>query len=119
MPDALYNALYFPHSAVRPGSDGDTVVKRALLLWDTLAYMVPDKYYRPQFSDPLYDDAFELIGSPHVPEGEEMKRVHEQVEDLLARPKLPHVFYYNRASDGTYDSPEGYAIHSEKLLPET
>jgi len=86
----MRTALYFPHTEVRSAS----VVRTALLTWDSLETIVPFRGYQSQYSDARIAEAMEVIGSPRTPTDSEQVRVHELVEDLL-RVGVPEVFRYS------------------------
>src|ERR1022692_1317282 len=96
----MRRALYYPHTELRERSnEGERLLKRALLLWDKLEFIVPDDDYRPHYTDRRFNEAMEIIGVRHVPNDEEKRVVHEQVEELVTQPVLPAVFYYHGQQD--------------------
>lgn len=86
----MRTALYFPHTEVR----SESVVRTALLTWDSLETIVPFQGYQPHYANPRIAEAMEVIGCPRTPTDAEQKRVHELVEDLL-RDGVPEIFKYS------------------------
>jgi hypothetical protein len=84
----MYSALYFPHTEVR----SESLVKTALLTWDKLETIIPDHYYRPQYSGPTAR-AMEIIGSPRPPSDDDRRQVHALVEELIEQ-GVPETFTY-------------------------
>ena len=85
MPNTLsVSGLYYPHTT----ADDVSVLQTALLLWDELQFIVPYAGFklRSENNDRLVDEAYDLIGKPHVPSETEKKQVHEQVIELLTAP---------------------------------
>lgn len=110
----MLSAVYYPHTTLHFDTVGShRLLKRSLLLWDQLDFIVPSPRFVPEYKDPTVSKAVELIGNNRYPSDEEKKRVHEQIEELVTRPKLPAIFY---TSDPTADALD---IYPEKLLPET
>lgn len=105
----MRSGLYYPHANV--GSE--SVVKSALLLWDSLEYIVPSPDFRPQFGERGIARAMELLGEPHCPSDDEKREAHSRLKDVVER-KLPAQFYFDRSQHG-----RSYEIYSEKLLRES
>jgi hypothetical protein len=109
----MRRALYYPHTEIREGTqEGENLLKRALLLWDKLEYIAPDENYTPYYSDRRFAEAIDVIGKRHVPTDEEKNIVHSHIEEFLARPKMPEVFYY-------HGQPEPYEIYPQKFSDRT
>jgi hypothetical protein len=56
----------------------------------------------------------EIIGRNHVPNDEEKRRAHEDIEDLVTRPLLPRPFFYQVDQNA-----EVYEVYPQKFLPDT
>ncbi len=108
----MRSAVYYPHTELSTWHiAGERLLKRALLLWDQLEFIVPDPGYKAQYGDPKIAEAIEIIGVNHFPSEDEKKQAHLRIEDLVTRPKLPEVFLYR----GT----DPYEIYPQKFLPDT
>src|ERR1700682_3745337 len=105
----MRSALYYPHTTIR----SENILKRALLLWDKIEYIVPEEGYRPHYASKLFAEAAEIVAKPHVPSREEKKKAHQQIEDLAAS-SLPDAFYFQ-----SWDAQGDYEIYPQKLLPDT
>src|ERR1700730_17945140 len=103
----MRSALYYPHTKLHT----ENILKRSLLLWDRLEYIVPDKAYKPVYEDKRFARALELFGVARHPTDDEKKKTHESIMDVYTRPKLPLLFYNPVGSQ--------YAIYPEKFLPDT
>lgn len=110
----LRSALYYPHTRLRFADPGITrrLLKRALLLWDELKFIVPYPEYRFQYGSRSVSEAVELVGRYHYPSELEKERTHAAIEELVTRPSLPAVFYY-RGGDDSFD------VYPQKFLRET
>ena len=110
--NVMLRALYYPHTQLSTKEPaGQRILKRALLMWDKLEFIVPYPNFKSSYSDPLVAEAIELIGENHYPNNEEKKKAHERIEELVTRPQIPDVFYYQGS--------DPYDMYPEKLLPET
>ncbi len=107
--DPMRTALYFPHTEVR----SESIVRTALLTWDSLETIVPFKGYQPNYASPLIAEAMEVIGCPRTPTEAEQGRVHELVEDLL-QDGVPEIFRYSPS----HSSPP-YEVWPQKLAEST
>ena len=108
----MLSALYYPHTALSTSNlTGIRILKRALLMWDHLEFIVPSPSFKTAYSDPIVAEALELIGRNHYPNDEEKRDAHERIEELVTRPQLPEVFLYRGA--------DPYEIYPQKFLPET
>lgn len=107
----MRNALYFPHTEV--GSKN--LVRTALLTWDRLEYIVPDRQYQPTYRDRTIARAMEIVGERRVPDAHEKERVHELVMELVEA-GAPETFLYSPRG-GERD--EAYEIWPQKLAPKT
>ncbi len=108
----MRRALYYPHTEIRETAEGERLLKRALLLWDKLEYIAPDDAYQPYYRDRRFSEAMEIIGLRHVPNNQERRIVHEEVEELVTRPVIPDAFYY-------HGQPEPYEIYPQKFSDAT
>jgi hypothetical protein len=104
----MRSALYYPHSSIK----SERILKRALLLWDSIEFIAPWEGYQPEYGTKRMAEAAEIVARPHVPSLEEMTRAHEQIEEFATR-SLPSPFYL-----GSGDR-DDYEIYPEKLLPDT
>ena len=111
-------AVYYPHTAIADAR----LLKSALLLWDSLEYIVPYREWeRESLGDRELDAAAEVIAHARQPTEDEKQRAHNRVEALvtqrarrwrpLARPlasRSPdrnevHLVYARKFLDGTWD----------------
>jgi hypothetical protein len=105
----MRTALYFPHTEVRSKS----LVRNALLTWDSLEYIAPYEQYRPEYTDVQMAEAMEIIGSARTVSLVEKTRIHELVEDLL-RNDVPEIFRYSPVAGAP-----PYEIWPQKLAEST
>src|ERR1017187_6504467 len=105
----MRSALYYPHTTIA----NESILKRALLLWDKIEYISPWQGYGPDYGDPLFAEAAEIVAMPHVPSPEEQTQAHHQIEDL-ATSSLPDAFYFH-----SREAKRDYEIYPQKFLPET
>lgn len=108
----MYTAIYYPYTTLRRGAD---ILKTALLLWDHLQFIVPDK--RVSITQGIKNrdvqEAIELIGEQLVPDQESQEAAHVAIEDL-ATSQLPKDFLLNkRESEG------GFLVYPGKFLQKT
>lgn len=85
----MYTSLYYPHTKIQ----SETLMKTALLLWDQVEYICPDKYEPTPYDDKLMAEAAELITQQHTPSATEKAETHEVVKRLLSKP-LPDWFLF-------------------------
>lgn len=110
----MLSAVYYPHTTLHVEDiASQRVLKRSLLLWDELQFIVPYEGFRPAYQDPQVARTLELIGVNHYPTDEEKRLAHEQIEALVTTPDLPEVFFVRGPQSQTYD------IYPDKLLPKT
>lgn len=107
----MYSALYYPHTNLTSDLAGQRILKRALLLWDHLEFIVPDPGFKRSYQDPQFAEAIELVGKNHPPNNEEKTNAHDQIEELVTRPNLPDALYYSGV--------DPYDVYPQKLLPKT
>lgn len=107
----MFSALYYPHTRLTSDLAGERILKRALLLWDHLEFIVPDPHFKSWYEDPQFSEAIELVGKNHYPNDDEKTNAHDQIEEFVTRPNLPEAFYYNGF--------DPYQVYPQKLLPET
>lgn len=108
----MFSALYYPHTQLpSTGLASRRLLKRALLMWDHLEFIVPFPRFKPYYEDRFVAEAIELIGRNRCPNDEEKKEAHRRIEELITRPHLPDVFYYSGS--------ESYEIYPQKFLPDT
>jgi hypothetical protein len=108
----MFSALYFPHTQLSPSEvGGERILKRALLMWDHLEFIVPDPNFPLNYDDPVVARAIELIGKKHVPGNDEKTEAHRRIEELVTRPDLPDIFQYSGS--------DPYEIYPQKFLPDT
>lgn len=105
----MSQAFYYPHSSV----EHEGVLKTALLLWDDLAYIIPYPGFRRLSSNPVADEAVELIGVAVTPTNDERRRAHNRIMEL-AESDLPAEFKFDPENHQLR-----YEIFTSKFLPET
>jgi hypothetical protein len=103
----MRSALYYPHTKFHT----ENILKRSLLLWDRLEYIVAHERYKPTYQDKRFTRALELFGFPRHPTDEEKQKTHESIMDVFTRPNLPRSFYDHQGST--------YPIYPDKFLPDT
>ena len=83
------SALYYPHTYI----GNESLIKTALLLWDTIEYIVPQKSTsgHPYLGE-HYEKAIEIVGRPHIPTVAEKNAAHIKIKDFV-KEGLPKVFY--------------------------
>jgi hypothetical protein len=110
----MRSALYYPHIQLsNRGVASQRLVKRALLLWDHLEFIVPSvKYRRREYSGRLEAEAIELVARKHVPNDREKQAAHGQIKQLVTRRPLPQVFYYR-------GSHPDYKVYEDKFPRDT
>lgn len=108
---SMYSALYFPHTTVH----SERVIRTALLLWDQLDFIAPDRSYRPSYRNRAHEEAMEIVGRKRVPTQREKEKVHRGVQELI-RYGVPESFHY---SPSMYDRQESYGVWPEKILDRT
>lgn len=108
----MRSAFYYPHTEIR----SESLLKTALLLWDEIHVIAPFPRYEPEYSNPLFQRAFEVIGKCKVPTTSQKANAHELIEDFVTRP-LPAEFAFRNLSP----RPERkiYEIYPQKLLRKT
>jgi hypothetical protein len=108
----LFSALYYPHTELSANEPaGNRLLKRALLLWDQLEFIVPFGNYRPYYGDSRIAEAIDVIGKNHVPSDDEKKQAHERIEELVTRPGVPDAFLYHGS--------DPYEVYPQKFLEST
>jgi hypothetical protein len=105
------SALYYPHTELR-GAGAEELWKQALLLWDNLHCIHPWEGFDPFHEATDFDQAWQVIGVPHVPTESEMEATHEEMEELVTRPRLPELFTFQSSS-------RPYEMYPQKLLGKT
>lgn len=105
----MLSALYYPHIEIRNPS----LIKTALLLWDKIEYISPDRGWTAFHQDNDLQKALDLIAEPHVPSNEEKLLAHKAILEL-SNSDLPDWFFLERIKEGV-----GYGIYPQKLLSET
>ena len=76
-------ALYYPHTKLHT----ENILKRSLLLWDRLEYIVPEEKYKPDYKDKRFERALELFGTPRLPTDDEKKKAHDSIMEVFSRPR--------------------------------
>jgi len=107
----MRSALYFPHTTV----DNVNLVKTALLLWDKLEYIVPERRFKAAHGNHAIQRAMEIIGKARVASKEEKQEAHALIEQM-ANSALPPDFYLS--SNGRRPG-KVYEMYPQKLLKET
>jgi hypothetical protein len=104
----MRSALYYPHTTIQ----NERILKRALLLWDSVEFIVPWEGFRPHYGRKQLAEAAEIVAKPHVPSTDEKKQAHEQIQGLVGG-TLPAPFYFRSREQAEYE------IYPQKLLPDT
>ena len=107
----MRSALYYPHTEIRT----ESFWKSALLMWDEIHTISPYEEYEPQYQDPRFAEAFELIGVPHCPDDEEKQKAHEIIADFATRP-LPQAFSFQYSVESNANL---YELYPQKFHAET
>lgn len=107
----MRSALYYPHTEL--GSID--LLKTSMLLWDKIAYIVPDPSFRPDYEDKLVAEAMELIGEKHYPSDDEKQQAHELIEEFVTS-NIPAPFFFR---DTERNRRQAYEIYPQKFMPET
>jgi hypothetical protein len=107
------SALYYPHTAIR----SPALLKTALLLWDDVTYIVPEKgwQHRHAFKDKALNEATELITKYRVPSLEEKRAAHRDVDEFL-REEGSRVLIANGLGRR---HPDQFLMYADKFLHET
>jgi hypothetical protein len=110
----MLSALYFPHTQIKDIG----LLKQALLLWDQIEYIVPDKEWQHKRSDDnVFNEVIDIVAKPHCPDAEEKRLVHDRVKDLVEK-GLPEWFFLE--DDSGEDTGESlYAVYPDKFAGET
>lgn len=106
----MLKALYYPHTEV----GNPTILKNALLLWDSLETIVP-RMPKPSphgLNDGLLIEAARLVVSPRRPSDKEQQEAHEALEKLLRTGQLATIMA--RAPSAWRDG--RYLIYPDKFL---
>ena len=106
----MLKALYYPHIEV----ESPTILKNALLLWDSLETIVPGRSQLPARSSKskLLSEAADLIVQPRRPTGKEREEAHTTLEKLLVSGQLSAII----AKAPKAWLAGRYRIYSEKFL---
>jgi hypothetical protein len=109
----MLRALYYPHTQIQDA----TILKNALLLWDSIDTIVPTKAWRPPFQkrDKLLDEAAEIVVRRRVPNLAERNTAHASMSALVSTGVVDTLV---RSSPESWRRPE-FLIHPEKFLHET
>lgn len=111
----MFSAFYYPHTILDTNTlAGERLLKRALLLWDELSFIVPDPDFKGHYEGETAE-ALEIIGKNHYPSDEEKEEAHQRIEELVTRPNLPDVFYY-KGSDPFDVYPPKFLMRTWELL---
>ncbi len=134
----MHAAVYYPNTMVR----NEQLLKRSLLLWDQLDFIVPynttangsawlSQYTASAFSDgrdsldakqtaKQFAEAVELIGAHTPVSDEEKEAAHERITEFAAS-RLPDTFYYFENSRRSHHASglDHYEIYPQKLLDKT
>lgn len=107
------SALYYPHTTIQnPG-----LIKTALLLWDDITCIVPERHWRPQqtFKQKSFNEAIELITKYHVPSLQEKESAHNDVNEFI-REKGSRLLIES-ALDSRFR--DGFRMYKKKFLSHT
>jgi len=106
----MLTALFYPTFTL-----GENLLKNALLLWDRIEYISPNKNASGHYLDPLIRQAASQYTIPRVPIQSEKQEAHEAIIELLDHP-LPRWFFLN---DDDIENEVRFQIYPQKFLPET
>lgn len=106
-------ALYYPHSKL----ENLQHLKTALVLFDKVEWLAPDKLFKPYYENRICAEVMELIGDRHIPDDKEREIVHEEVLKLVSKP-LPDWFVFRPVNkDLRYQIlPDKFSYKTWKLL---
>jgi hypothetical protein len=109
----MLKALYYPHTEI----SSPTILKNALLLWDSVETIVPSAPYSSRHSavDRLLSEAAELIVHPRHPSDSERSGAHASLKKLLDSGQISSIM--SSAPDQWRESQ--YDIYSDKFLHST
>lgn len=114
----MRSAFYYPRTQVQ----SRPLMQSSLLLWDRLYTIVPSSNYRPDYRGrPDMAEAWELVGTPHVPTQLQKSRAHSAIETTLRAGLSPNLYYADRVDhpDDTYEVwPEKFSRETWELLRE-
>jgi len=114
----MLKALYYPHTEIR----SETILKNALLLWDSIETIVPFRGWKPSrvHGDKLFREAVDLVVQPRVPTARERSAADAQLRWLIQTGFLPSVriaIEEQRRVDRDFTTE--YLIDPQKLLKKT
>lgn len=107
----MLSALYYPHSEIR----NENLIKQALLLWDSVEYIVPFNDYRFRSNNRDLEEAIDIVGVPRIVDSVEKAAIHDKVASLIAD-GLPDVFKYREKRNLIL---ERNGVFAQKFLPRT
>jgi hypothetical protein len=88
-------------------------MKLALLLYDKIEFITPNKHTSGHYDSPLMSEAAEIVVKPHVPTQSEKEEAHNKIIDLITS-DLPDWFVFNPNDQNLI-----YNVYPQKLLPKT
>lgn len=106
----MLTALFYPSFTL-----GESLFKNALLLWDRIEYISPNKNAYGHYLDPLIRQAASQYTIPRVPIQSEKQQAHEAIIELLDHP-LPRWFFLD---NDEIENEVRFQIYPQKFLPET
>lgn len=105
-------ALYYPHTDVT----NSTIVKNALLLWDSLETIVPRAGWIPKrTSDVALNEAIDHVVRPRIPSAKQRADAHKELNKLVDSGQLNALLSEAPRRWGD----RRYLIYPEKFLAET
>jgi hypothetical protein len=106
----MFTALFYPSFTV-----SESLFKNALLLWDRIEYISPNKDTSGCYQDPLMQTAASEYAIPRVPSQSEKQQAHDAIIELLDHP-LPQWFFLDQHE---IEKEVRFPISPEKFLPKT
>lgn len=108
----MRSAVHYPDITVQNKQQ----LKTALLLWDKLYVIVPDKYITPHFEDGANKRAWDIVGGLMVPTPEQRQIAHNKVIGLFEAGGPAQASNWSAHSD---PSRTDYRMYAGKLAHET
>ena len=102
-------ALYYPFT----GPESGKFIKEALLLWESVEFIVPWKGYKQRVSTKEEEEAIELVGKNYVPTEDDQNAAHQELEDFCTGPNASNSAFQLENPNVNYE------FYPQKLLSET
>ena len=106
----MVTALYYPHTEIQ----SPDLIKTALLLWDSIECIVPnhDYNFKARYKNKSLNEAFDLIAKKHIPNQDERRKAHQEVENLIR--ENGEEFILSNPSSRFF--PRDFLIYPDKFL---